>query len=93
MRATSRLPSKPNLLRIWDEATLEINLSTLRGMDPTWTPERIEELVRRLESIEGVRLPGKRNWPRTPLAPLGDPRKRQEFVAIIEDVVAGLSLV
>jgi hypothetical protein len=83
----------PALLRIWDEGRLEVKVNTLRKVDESWDDDaRIESLLERIERIDGVVLKGARlQWPRTPLAPLADPAKRQRFLATMSDVVAGLN--
>lgn len=82
----------PALLRIWDEGRVEVKVNTLRKVDELWDDDaRIETLLQRLEGIEGIVLKGTRlQWPRTPLAPLADPAKRQLFLEIMSDVIAGL---
>jgi hypothetical protein len=83
----------PGLLRLWGEGTLEVKVHSLRRMDPgNWdNDERIESLIQRLEQIPGVVLRAARlQWPRTPLAPLGDPSARAAFLAIIEEVLEEL---
>lgn len=77
------------ILRIWGEGTLEVKVHTLRHADPAWNDDdRIEELVRRLEEIDGVDLTGnRRQWPRTPLAPLGKADSRQALLAVIEELL------
>jgi hypothetical protein len=79
-------------LRAWGDGTLEVSLHTLKRVNPPWDSERIEDLVQRIEAIDDVRfLSLKRNWPRMKLAPFADPRKFEQFVAIIDDVLADLS--
>ena len=53
------------LLRIWDEGTLEVKVNTLRKVDHTWDDDdRIENLLRQLEQIDGVVLTSaRRQWP------------------------------
>ncbi len=85
------LPGKPPLLRVWDEATLEVRLRSLQEIDESWSPDRIEQLVQRLEAIDGIRFPPGRDWPRTPLAPLADLQTRQSFIAIVDEVVRMLN--
>ena len=86
----------PGLLRIWGqgrhEGNLEIKVDTIRKFYPDWDDDdRVEQLMRRIEEIGGVRLRGTRmKWPLTPLAALADPAKRKAFIDIIEQVVAGL---
>ncbi len=81
------------LLRVWDVGTLEVTLKTLSALDTTWDPERIEDLVRRMEAIDGVRfLSTKRNWPRIELAPLSQQHGLQQFTAILEDVLRSLNV-
>lgn len=82
------------LLRIWDAGTLEVKVNTLRKVDHTWDDDdRIENLLRQLEQIDGVVLTGaRRQWPRTPLAPLADQTNRQRFINIISDVIGGLNV-
>jgi hypothetical protein len=81
------------LLRIWAEGTLEVKAWTLRQLDPAWDDDgRVDELMTQLEKIDGVVLKGRRlQWPRTPLAPLADPSKHAELVAVMQDVIDGLS--
>jgi hypothetical protein len=80
------------LVRLFPEATVEVKVNTLRKLDPAWDDDRIEQLVQRLEQIEGVRFfkGSRRQWPRTQLAPLADPGTRDAFLAIINDVVESL---
>lgn len=80
------------LLRIHAEGTLEVKVNTLRKLDDSWNDdERIEQLLQRLEQIDGVSLTGnRRHWPRTPLAPLADPSKRATLLAIVDEVVRDL---
>jgi hypothetical protein len=88
--ADIRLPDKPLLLRIRSDGTLEVTLRTLRTLDPSWDAARIEGLVQRLGAI-GVRFASaQRSWPKTPLAPLADAATREQFVAIIDGVIADL---
>jgi len=80
------------VLRVWGDGTLEVTLHTLKRLDPPWDSERIEDLVQRVEAIDDVRfISPKRNWPRIQLAPLADPRKLEQFVVIIDDVLSDLS--
>lgn len=83
-----------SLLRVWEEGTVEVKVHTLRKLEPEWDDdERIEQLLQRLESIDGVQFTdNRRQWPRTPLAPLADPRKREAFLGVIDDVVRGLDV-
>lgn len=81
----------PALLRIWGEGTLEVKVNTLRKLDNAWNDDRIESLLQELEQIEGIALKGaRRQWPRTPLAPLADASKRNTFVSTITNVIADL---
>jgi hypothetical protein len=81
------------LLRLWPNGTLDVKVETLRQLDPPWDDERIEQLLQRLERIDGVVLAGNRaRWPRTPLAPLADPANRRAFLAVVGDVVSELNV-
>jgi hypothetical protein len=82
------------LLRVWAEGTVEFKVNTLRKVDAAWDDdERIEDLLQRLELIDGVVFKGiRRQWPRTPLAPLADASKRRTFLAVIDDVIQGLDI-
>lgn len=77
------------LLRLWPEGTIEIRLETLRS-EHDWNATQLDELVDRLQPIEGVKLGGGRRWPRTPLAPLADKHRRERFTALLDDVVGSL---
>jgi hypothetical protein len=83
-----------SLLRVWAEGTVEVKVNTLRKLDSDWDDdERIEHLLQRLENVDGVRFKGnRRQWPRTPLAPLADSGKREAFLGVIADVVRGLNV-
>ncbi len=83
-----------SLLRIWDQGRLEAKVHTLRKLDAEWDDdERIEQLLQRLENIDGVQFTGNRlGWPRTDLAPLADPDKRARFLGAIDDVVRELDV-
>lgn len=83
-----------SLLRVWEEGKLEVKVNTLRRVDAEWDDDaRIELLLRRLENIDGVRFMGnRRQWPRTPLAPLADPGKLEAFLGVIDDVIRGLDV-
>lgn len=83
-----------SLLRLWANGTVEVKVMTLRRMDPEWdNDERIEQLLLRLESIEGVQFSGNRRlWARTPLSPLADAPTREAFLGVIDDVVRGLDV-
>lgn len=83
-----------SLLRVWEEGTVEVKVQTLRKLDSGWDDdERIEQLLQRLENIDGVQFTNnRRQWPRTPLAPLADPRKREAFLGAIDDVVRELDV-
>lgn len=89
------LPDTYALMRISESAKVSLELKTVWTVDPTWDDDdRLQDLRRRLETIEGVHFPpGHRSWPRTPLAPLADPDKRRRFLEIIDEVVAGLALI
>ena len=80
------------LLRLFPEGTVEVKVNTLRTLDPAWDDdERIEQLLRRLEQIDGVKFfKNRRQWPRTELAPLADHGKRQAFLAVIVQAIAEL---
>jgi hypothetical protein len=82
------------LLRLWAEGAVEIKVNTLRHADAGWDDDdRIEQLLQRLEQIDGVEFTGtRRQWPRTPLAPLADPAKRQSFLAVLTDVLEELGV-
>lgn len=81
------------ILRVRGKGTLEVTLRTLSDLEATWNSERIEELVQRIEAIDGVLfLSASRNWPQMELAPLADASKRQQFTAIVEDVLRALDL-
>jgi len=70
------------VLRIWGKGELEVTLRTLNELDPAWDADRIEDLVRRIETIEKVRfLSPKRNWPHIELTPLADPSRLQQLTA------------
>jgi hypothetical protein len=78
----------PPLLRIHAEGTVEAKVNTLRRLDPSWDDDdRIEHMLQRLEEIDGVLFfkGNRRQWPRTQLAPLADPGKRQAFLAVGDD--------
>ena len=81
------------LLRIWDEGTLELKVNRLRHDRLGWDDERIERLLKRLEKIDGVAFSGnRRQWPRTPLAPLGDSQTRQQLLLVVEEIVGEISM-
>src|SRR4029078_9701170 len=63
------------LLRLSRSGTVELRVATLRRLAASWhDDERIEQLLRRLERIDGVAFTANRpRWPVTPLAPLADP--------------------
>lgn len=81
------------LLRIWGEGTLEVKVNTLRHADPAWNDDaRIEDLVKRLEAIDGVELTGnRRQWPRTPLAPLSRADGRQQLLSVVEELLLAVN--
>lgn len=84
---------QPGLLRIWPEGTLELKVDTLRKVDAAWDNDtRVEELLQRLEQIDGVKFfkGSRQRWPRTALAPLADPAPRRRFLETLADVLSGL---
>jgi hypothetical protein len=85
------LPTAGNpLLRLWEEGTLEVRLSTLRSAH-SWTVEAVDDFVSRLEEVGGVTLGPGRRWPRTPLAPLANTNARERFTEVVSDVLRTIS--
>ncbi|MGI8593900.1 MAG: hypothetical protein ACR2ML_05965 [Solirubrobacteraceae bacterium] len=81
------------LLRVWSDGTLELKVHTLRWVEPAWDDEQIEQLLQRLEKLDGVTFKGnRRQWPRTPLAPLAEPAIRQPFLSVVDEVVRGVNI-
>jgi hypothetical protein len=86
------------LLRVWPSGhwptgDLEVRLQSLKSIDSsTWGFERRDQLIRRLEARAHLHFDNSRQWPKAPIAPLADPRKRQSFLDIIEEVVRSLNL-
>jgi hypothetical protein len=81
----SRMKSRPAILRIWTTRGIEVRLQSLRTSEG-WDDARCDELIARLQRIDGLRFDAGRQWPKAPLAPLADPDARREFTAVIEDV-------
>jgi len=84
--------SDPVLL-LWPNGMLNLRVETLRHLDAAWDDdERVEQLLRRPEAIDGVTFTGnRRRWPVTPLAPLADPTNRDALLAIVAEVVSALN--
>ena len=86
------------LLRIWcagrfpDGRELEVRLRSLQDADSsTWDAERCDQLIQRLEARADLHFNQDRRWPRAPIAPLADPRKRQAFLEVIGEVAQSLN--
>ena len=85
------------LLRLWPKGgrstgELEVRLATLRDIGgDAWDAGRLDQLIRRLEANADLRFDPDRRWPAAPIAPLADPRKRQAFLDVVEEVVHGLN--
>jgi hypothetical protein len=69
---------------------IEVRLHTLADHGAPWDDERIEQLVQNLADI-GVQLEPKRTWPQTPLEPLADDTRRQQFLTLMERVLDTLT--
>ena len=78
------------LLAIDRRGYLRVFLQTLSDHGKPWDKERIEQLVQELADI-GVQLEQKRIRPKTPLEPLADDTRRQEFLTSMERVLDSLT--
>jgi hypothetical protein len=78
------------LLQIHRRGQLRIVLRTLSQHGEPWDDEHIEQLVQDLAGI-GVQLDLKRTWPKTPLEPLADDTRRQQFLTLMEQVLDTLT--
>jgi hypothetical protein len=85
------LSGGPTVLRVWCDGRLEVHLRKLRDTDPRWDATRCDDLIHKLDTIEGLRFDQGRNWPKASIAPLADRDKRQLFVAFIDDVIRSLN--
>jgi hypothetical protein len=67
-----------------------VHLQNLRAVDGAWDVPRCDDLIDELETIENLRFEPGRRWPKASIEPLGDPQKRERFVAIIDNIVGSL---
>jgi hypothetical protein len=73
----------------WPEK-IQLHLQTLANHGEPWDDERVEQLVQELADI-GVNLDsGERRAPMTPLEPLADDTRRQQFLTLMERVLVTL---